>query len=260
MRSIYLIHWNETEAKSKAKTLSAFGYTVNFEPFDRSSFQRAKAQPPHAFVIDLSRLPSHGREVALSLRQALATRHVPLVFVDGDREKVVRIKGLLPDATYTSWKGIKSALERAIASQPTKPVIPASVFAPYSGTPLPKKLGLKPGITVGLIDAPPEFEKLLGQLPEGTKMVRNPSRECDLIMLFAKTQMFLERGLRRALRLMREDAGLWIAWPKQASGKRSELTQYHVRHLGLSSGLVDYKVCAIDQTWSGLRFTRRKAK
>ena len=116
-------------------------------------------------VIDLGRLPSHGRDVGVSMRQTRATRGIPLVFVDGDPEKVEPIRQLLPDAVYTDWPNIQPALRHAIANPPSQPVVLKSSLAGYSGTPLPRKLGIKPGYAVALPGAPDDFETTLGELP-----------------------------------------------------------------------------------------------
>lgn len=107
------------------------------------------------------RLPSHGRDVALGIRKFKSTRYVPLVFVEGDPEKVKHIKELLPDAVYTTWSQIQGALKRAIAHPTKDPVVPRTALDGYSGTPLPKKLGIKAHSVVCLIDAPKSFENPL---------------------------------------------------------------------------------------------------
>jgi hypothetical protein len=110
--------------------------------------------PPDAVVIDLGRLPSHGREFGVSLRVTKATRGIPLVFVGGQPEKLARVREVLPDAVFTEWAEIGPALEEAIAAPPADPVAPKSVFAAYERVPLARKLGIGPGTVVGLADAP----------------------------------------------------------------------------------------------------------
>ena len=211
-------------------------------------------------VIDLSRLPSHGREMGSFLRQRKATRHVPVVFAGGDPEKVERTRKALPDAIYTPWSRIRSTLKRALARPPADPVVPPPVMEGYSGTPLPKKLGIKEGSVVALAGAPKGFEKTLGRLPDGVTIRRQVRGRCDRVVWFVKSRKDLERGVERMGRALSEKGGLWIAWPKKASGVATDLTQSDVRRIGLASGLVDYKICAIDATWSGLLFARRKDK
>ncbi|TNF71135.1 MAG: DUF3052 family protein [Acidobacteria bacterium] len=132
-------------------------------------------------------------------------------------------------------------------------------MAGYSGTPLPKKLGIKGRSVVALLGAPDDFEETLGALPEKVRLRHRASGQSDLVLLFTKRQKELERRFPVAVRTMAEGGSLWIAWPKQASGVATDLTQNKVRAYGLANGLVDFKICAIDETWSGLRFARRKS-
>ena len=257
MQRIRLIHWKPEEAEERAATLRKAGYEVELSPVDAASLRALKKQPPAVVVIDLTRLPSHGRDVALAMRTAKTTRHVPIVFVDGPAEKLARIQKMLPDATYTPWRRIRSALKRAIASPPENPIVPTSNLAGYSGTPLPKKLGIKKDMVLALLNAPADFESTLGELPEGVKLRKQARGRADLTIWFPKAKSDLERRIERMAQFI-GDGGLWIAWPKKSSGLKSDLTQTLVRNTGLANGLVDYKICAIDQTWSGLKFTRRK--
>jgi hypothetical protein len=129
--------------------------------------------------------------------------------------------------------------------------------AGYSGTPLVKKLGIKPGTTLGLIGAPDDFDSTLGELPDGVAVRRRLRGPLDVIVAFYVDRATLERRLP-ALRLALQPAGgLWLAWPKRASGVTTDLSESVVRELGLATGLVDNKVCAIDEVWSGLRLVYR---
>jgi hypothetical protein len=218
-----------------------------------------RQNPPDAFVIDLGRIPSQGRDAAIWLRHQKATRLVPIVFVDGDPDKVKRVRQLLPDAGYTEWRRIRGTLRRAIEHRPKKPVVPGMLDG-YSGTPLPKKLGVRAGAVVTLLGAPPGFERKLGALPEKVRLKRQARGKANLIVLFLKSRAELDRRFPVAARALAEGGGLWIAWPKKASGVTTDLTQATVRRFGLGAGFVDYKICAIDETWSGLLFARRRSK
>ena len=161
MPRVHLVHWNAVEAEERAGRLQAAGYQVDYETLDGASALRALAEdPPAAVVIDLGRLPSHGRSVGMALRQRKGTRHLPLVFIDGDAEKVAAIKRILPDAVYTTWSRVRSSLKRAIAYPPAEPMVPPSNMDGYSGTPLPKKLGIKADSSVALVGAPLDFAAL----------------------------------------------------------------------------------------------------
>ncbi len=255
MHRIRLIHWNIAEAEERARRLRAPGYDVTVGPVGPAELRVLRNNPPAAVVVDLSRLPSQGRDVAIAIRQYRSTRHVPLVLVDGNPEKLTGIRKLLPDATYATWRGVRSALRRAITHPLAAPVVPGSLLAGYAGAPLMKKLGIRPDSIVGLVRAPRGFEQTLGKLPEGTRLRRQPRGRCDLTLWFVASSGDLVRDIGQMVPAA-DRAGLWIVWPKQSSRLATDLTQNEVRRVGLAAGLVDFKVCAIDATWSGLRFTR----
>jgi hypothetical protein len=131
--------------------------------------------------------------------------------------------------------------------------------AGYSGSPLTKKLGIKEGHRVAFPGAPSEFAGLLGELPDGVRVRSRVAGPLDVIVYFTKSCGELERRLPALRRAMDPAAGLWIAWPKRASGVETDMTEDVARELGLANRLVDNKVCAIDETWSGLRLVIRLA-
>ena len=259
MHRVRLIHWNAEEAKEKIAKLRTAGYEVDFGEIDPNSLRDWRSNPPAAFVIDLSRMPSQGRDLGMTLRGYIATRHTPLVFVEGEPEKIERIKKQLPDAVYTTWNRIRSSLKTAITKPPAHPVVAESNLAGYSGTPLPKKLGIKPNSIVALVGAPKDFAMTLGELPQGVKLKNQAKGAYDLIIWFVRMRVELYDRIKE-MSALTGAGGIWIAWPKKASGVTSDMTENIVRDSGLASGLVDYKVCAIDATWSGLKFAQRKAK
>jgi hypothetical protein len=258
MLPVRLIHWNAAEAEERTRQLRNAGYTVDASPFDGpASLRTLRASPPAAVVIDLGRLPSQGRDLGLALRVSATTRLVPLIFVDGTRDKVARVREALPDAVYTSWEEIGPALVQALARPPEAVRVPTSALAGYSGTPLPKKLDIRAGSVVVLAGAPAGFEETLGPLPEDVRLVRRNRGRRDLTIWFVRSRAELERGVE-AMTEHAGGGGLWIAWPKKAGGIASDLAEGFVRQAGLDAGLVDFKVCAIDAAWSGLRFSRRR--
>jgi hypothetical protein len=265
MFRVRLIHWKPAEIGEQVAQLRAAGYEVDDAAFSRDSLRAMRADPPAAVVIDLSRLPSQGRDLGMTVRKYKDTRHVPLVYVGGAADKVARLREHLPDATYTTWPEIAGALSEAIAHPPLDPVVPGSLFDVYAATPLPKKLGIKANWTVALANAPQGFEATLGQLPDGVMLCRHevgpndPVEPNNLVLWFVTSRDELEQEVRQ-MGARCGAGGVWIIWPKKASGVTSDLTQNVVRQVGLASGLVDYKICSVDKTWSGLRFTRRKPK
>jgi hypothetical protein len=135
----------------------------------------------------------------------------------------------------------------------------ANASTNVSGTSLVRKLGVRPGSRVALVNAPDRFEELLGELPDGATVSRRLLGSRDVIVAFFVRRSELERRMPALLRALDYRGGLWLAWPKRAVGVETDLGEGVVRGLGLAAGLVDNKVCAIDQTWSGLRFVYRLA-
>ena len=125
----------------------------------------------------------------------------------------------------------------------------------YSGTPLPRKLGIKPGHRLLLLGAPEGFE--LSPLPDGVRIGRRAAGKADVIVSFHTGRADFERRLPALRRCMEPAAGLWIAWPKRAAKRPTDMTEDVVREVALPTGLVDNKVCAIDEVWSGLRLVIR---
>jgi CheY-like chemotaxis protein len=253
MARIRLIHWNQSEGRERQLRLASLGHHAEFDALDGPGALRVlRERPPDAFLIDLSRLPSHGRETALALGSFKDTRQIPLVFVDGEAEKVARIKALLPDATYTTWGRLRTALPRAIAKRPANPVVPKH---PVSDKPTSAKLGIKPGHRVCVLGSPKGFASAVKAPPRTTFTARVDS-SCDVFLVFLRSARDLATPFG-ALGKAIDRQPLWLAWPKKASGVASDLDGNRVREAGLAAGWVDYKVCSIDATWSGLAFKRR---
>ena len=132
-------------------------------------------------------------------------------------------------------------------------------MAGYSGTPLLKKLGIKEGATVALLAAPPNFARTLAPLPDGVEIREHARGKLDVIVFFATRERELVRRFPVMARALQPAGGLWVAWPKKASCVATDLTFDPVQQTGLDCGLLDNKVCAIDDTWSALRFVYRVA-
>ena len=259
MPHIRLIHWNKAEAKQRAEIIRSIGYTINYEPITPQKLKELRNHPPEAIVIDLTRLPMQGRDIAITIRHNKSTRNVPIVFVEGDPKKLSDIKRQLPDATYTNYTRIRTTLKQALAHPPKVTVVPTSIFEQYKHTPLTKKLGIKPGSTIALIDPPSDFMETLGKLPEGATITKNANEGADIVIWFPRTSKDLETHITEIVSPLIPAVKLWIAWPKkQATEMAPDLTQATVRKIGLATGLVDYKICAINEIWSALLFTKRK--
>lgn len=130
-------------------------------------------------------------------------------------------------------------------------------MAGYSGTPLIKKLGIKAGSTVLLSKPPDEYFNWLGTLPDSVKLVKRPVDEMDFIHVFVNDKKSLQKEFRNLKERLAKDGMLWVSWPKKASGVPTDLNENIVREVGLAEGLVDVKVCAVSEVWSGLKFMFR---
>jgi hypothetical protein len=128
----------------------------------------------------------------------------------------------------------------------------------YSGTPLPRKLGMKEGSRVAVLDAPDDFTDTLGALPDGASVRERLRGPLDVIVCFIVRRADLERRIDRLKAALDPAGRLWIAWPKRASKVETDMTEDVVRDVALPLGLVDNKVAAIDETWSGLQLVIRK--
>jgi hypothetical protein len=129
----------------------------------------------------------------------------------------------------------------------------------YSGTPLPRKLGIAQGHRMAVVSAPAGFDRTLGKLPAGVQVRKQARGHLDVIVFFVTRRAELARRFPGMARALEPDGGLWVAWPKKTSGVATDLAFEAVQTVGLDAGLVDNKVCAIDGTWSGLRFVYRAA-
>lgn len=144
---------------------------------------------------------------------------------------------------------------------PTPPTPPGTAAAGYSGTPLAQKLGIKPQMSIVARHAPSNFTDLLGPLPQGVTLGHSlrAGQRLDLLIVFITDRRDLEKGIGRLVARLPTHGVLWVAWPKKASKVPTDVTDGVIREVVLPSGWVDTKVCAIDPTWSGLKFMLRKA-
>ena len=130
-------------------------------------------------------------------------------------------------------------------------------MAGYSGKPLVEKLGIKTGASVAIVNAPKGYDRILGGLPSGVTRKGNAGGPLDFIQFFTREKRALERRFAALARALAPAGMLWISWPKKASGVATDLTEDVIRVIGLAHGLVDVKVAAVDDVWSGLKLVRR---
>jgi hypothetical protein len=130
-------------------------------------------------------------------------------------------------------------------------------MAGYSSTPLAKKLGIKENSRIGLVNAPKDFESELGELPHGATFVKRMTNSLDIILFFVLQERKLAQDFAKLAQKLVSNGMIWIAWPKKSSGVATDLSFERVQRIGLDAGLVDVKICAVDETWSGLKFVYR---
>ena len=243
MPQVLLVHWNEAEAVERAKLLMQSGVSVAATVSSGGEVMKTLKKSPgiDAFVISLERIPSHGREVGKFLREVKSTRHLPLIYIEGPiPEKNEKVRQLLPDAIYTSWKDLAAVLENVKPLD--NPIVPGWTI--NSEKPLIQKLGIRAAMKVGLHGAPEEFEELLGEIPDSVRFLERG--KADLYFWFVRSV----EELLREIPYMSVRCPLWICWPKGMGGLKQPL----IRKTAKEVGLVDYKICSISQTWSGMIF------
>jgi len=257
VESILLIHREPAAGAARAAELRAHGFDAHLVAGPSYTVLRQiRKLMPATVVIDLTKLPSHGREVAVAIRNTKSIRTIPIVFAGGDPQKVAKVREKLPDAVYSEWPQIPAAIQSAINTAPAVPHRPPTMMASYASTPLVRKLAIKANAKVNVIGAPEGFIESLRDLPEGAIVKESSRGAADLRIWFVRTQAELETGILAAARNSKS-VPLWIAYPKKQSRQTSDLTQQHVRETGLAAGLVDYKICSIDETWTALLFACR---
>ena len=131
-------------------------------------------------------------------------------------------------------------------------------MAGYSGTPLVKKLGIKEGFSMLIINEPSNYSELLGTIPIGSKPVKENSKDIDFIHFFIKKSDELLKRLPKLMKQLKQDGMIWVSWYKKSAGMETDVTENLIRDFALRLGLVDVKVCAVDDQWSGLKLVIRK--
>jgi CheY-like chemotaxis protein len=247
-----VVHWNAKEAEPLVALLEAAGHSVDLTSSVGSGIlKHLRAAPPEAVVIDLTRQPSHGREIGVAIRTGKTLKHLPILFVDGDLEKVEATRRVLPDAIYTARARLIAALK--LARPVANPVRPAPMMERFGNRTAAQKLGINATTQVTLIDPPADCERLIGPLPEtGTGR--------GLVLWFTHDPGSFYAGLPR-MRALAAHSRLWILWrKKKPKNKANELDGGIIRRSAIDVGLVDYKICSVDATWSGMAFAVKKAQ
>jgi hypothetical protein len=254
MAHVLVINWDPAEAGPICDRLRRDGFEAAAYPVrDNRAFHSIAENPPSAVVIDLMRMPSYGRIMGALLRERKSTRMIPLVFIAGDPEKTARVRKLFPDAVVANLLQLGAAVNRAIRRAPDEPVVPGGW-----GTTVSQKLKIGEGAVVALMHAPEGFEARL-ELPESTRS-QTKIGEADVVLVFVKSAAALGRELPELSREMRKGRTIWLVWPKKAGSVKSNLSMPRIREMCGEVGLVDYKVCALDETWSGMAVGPRRTR
>ena len=255
MPRVRLFHWRAEEAKPVIAILRAQGYAVDY-PGDKANgdWRTLRQSPTLAVVIDLTRLPSHGRWVAAEIRATKSLRHIPIVFLDGEPAKVESIRKMMPDAVFTSRGRLASALKRV--KPLADPIVPPRLMNRTDRT-AAQKLGIISGAHVAVIDPPADYLRVLGKLPADV-LFQEDQEGAPLTLWFVRNSDSYLAGVN-AMRRLSASSRIWVIYPKRQSGRAaSGLTQGFIRETALSVGLVDYKVCSVNEVWTGLLFARKR--
>jgi CheY-like chemotaxis protein len=249
---VALFQWDGREAAERVVRLAAEGIEAVYRQRTRIRFGEVRASAPDAAVIDLTHMPSWGRAVGAMFREQKSLRSIPLVFIEGDPEKTDLVRQMLPDAVFTTWPRVAAGIRRAMRQARPEPE-----FRKPPGKSVAGKLRIREGATVALLHAPPGVERILGPLPEGARLQKRADG-AQVILLFVKTMASLGAQLGPLAGRMETGRTCWVIWPKKRSGAGSGLSMPAIREAAFSLGLVDHKVCALDDTWSGMAIARRR--
>ncbi len=256
MRRVRIIHWKAVSAGPLVDAVRVAGFQADYEPDLRPTHigRAIRESAPVAIIIDLNFRPAMGRDVGAHLRGIKHCRNTPLVFVDGEAEKVEEVRRLLPDAVFARVDTVGAALQSLAGDTLENPVVPPPFMERYKGRTVAQKLGIEPGSAVALVDPPPNYPAVLGELPEDVELDEEPETARPVTLLFVHDGVGLLEGARR-LRKLALNSKSWLAWRKDA---KNGVNQNSIRQTCAEFGLVDYKICALDGKWSAMLFARRK--
>jgi hypothetical protein len=253
---IRLISWHD-DVDRKSKSLKAPGQIIDASPFEKISSVVGEMSRlnPAVLVLDLDKVPSRSREIAIALRSSKSARHIPLLFVGGEAAKVERIRAEIPDVFFTEWK-VASPVLKQILKRPAimQTAIP---HRNYGATPLFKKLGIKPQMKVVLLGAPDAFVETLGDLPDGASFSQQLTAAAPLVISFVRSLAEVAPAFDMLAARLPRKASVWVAYPKRGR-LASDLNENILREAGICRGLVDYKICSVDSAWSAVKFTHRR--
>jgi hypothetical protein len=252
-KRVGLVHWKAEEARPLIERLERAGYDVHYGDEKKPlRVSELKKLDPWAAVVDLTRLPSQGKYWAAELRES-SLRHLPILFVDGDAQRVERVRAAIPDAEYVSVDELVAALMKV--EPVAHPVQPERMMASTRSAAL--KMGVKASTRVGVYDAPRGYAKVIGELPSGAVLEESPAEIAPVSVWFVRDAEAYLAGLR-AMKKIAAKSKLWVVYPKQKKGATQGITQFTLREAAIEIGLVDYKICRVDETWTGMAFAVKK--
>jgi CheY-like chemotaxis protein len=253
MPRVRLFHWRAAEADAVIESLRSARHEVDYDERAQDSVREMRRRMPDVVVIDLSRLPSRGRDVAAFLRARKTMRHIPIVFVNGTEERVEAIRQSIPDAVYVSVAKLRSAVRQAAANRPVDPVVPQTMMERYATRTTAQKLGIREDSTVAVIDPPRNYDIGLERDTGVSEWYGPPDGvPADITLWFVHDAAACIEALPD-MRKIAARTRLWIVWRKG-----SDVKQPFLRESAAAVGLVDYKICAVDRTWSAMLFARKK--
>jgi hypothetical protein len=257
VKTVKLLSWHD-DITQKAAMLKRRGLQIDSSPLVSTSgaIGELARLNPAVLVLDLDRLPSNSRVIATVLRTSKSARHIPILFAGGLPEKIDRIRRELPNTTFASWSEAPQALI-ALLLHPPLPPSTAPVHHVFT-TPLAQKLGIRADMVVSLIAGPDDFEECLGDLPENTSIATRLTPKTSLALCFVRSLKDLAATLDLLTLRLPKKSSVWIVHPKRTGKYHVDFNQNHVRDHALATGLVDYKVCSIDNDWSALKFAWRE--
>ncbi|MDX2269717.1 MAG: hypothetical protein NW208_16575 [Bryobacter sp.] len=250
MARVLLFHWKEEEAEERVDRLRSWGHAVAWRGMRGKEEVRvtsARQFGAEVVVFDLSRMPVYSKYQAELIRKAKSTAHIPFVFVEGQAEKVKELKAIYPGEKFTKWGRLEAVLK---AMKPG--VLPRAL--PEQTKPerqLWQKLGMKDGMRVWLGEAPQGFERALGQYPETVEFVEG-AQAAKLYLQFLEDMGSPGEALEQIVQQARQ-APVWVFYAKGV------LKMNDLRNLLLDAGLVDYKICSVNERWAGILVREKRA-
>ncbi len=213
---------------------------------------------PSAIIFNLAKRPSTCRDLAIYIRKRKNLRMIPFLFVEGEEEKIKKIKSLFPEDYFCGKDDLNSIIIKILAEPARLFPQPESLFSGYSGRSALEKLDIRRNENICLINVDESFYSIFEENVESYNFGSRITRETKLTLIYLQEEKNVAPFLRYFLDNSRDDSSLWLCWPKKKDKIKTTLSQKFIRDTALGFGLVDYKICSIDNNWSAMKFTRKK--